>query len=85
VSLRQAVVHLTPREFDLLLTLARHPDRVFTRNQLLEQVWGDAVYDDHVVDVHITNIRKKLETDPTLPRYIETVRGVGYRFSGEAR
>ena len=81
VTLHQVPVHLTPREFDLLLTLARHPARVFTRDQLLEQVWGDAVYDDHVVDVHVTNIRKKLEADPAHPRYIETVRGVGYRFS----
>jgi len=73
-------LHLTPREFALLVTLAAHPGRVFTRNQLLERVWGDAVYDDHVVDVHMTNLRKKLEEDPARPRYLETVRGVGYRF-----
>jgi DNA-binding response OmpR family regulator len=72
-------VELTVKEFALLLTLARHPGRVFTREQLLEQVWGDEYYDDHVVDVHIGNLRKKLEDDVTHPRYIATVRGVGYR------
>jgi two-component system, OmpR family, alkaline phosphatase synthesis response regulator PhoP len=71
---------LTAREFDLLVTLAEHPHRVFTRTQLLERVWGDAYYDDHVVDVHIANLRKKLEADPAHPQYIETLRGVGYRF-----
>ncbi|MDQ2806796.1 MAG: winged helix-turn-helix domain-containing protein, partial [Chloroflexota bacterium] len=73
-------LQLTPREFALLVTLASHPGRVFTRNQLLERIWGDAVYDDHVVDVHMNNLRKKLEDDSAHPRYIDTVRGVGYRF-----
>ena len=73
------LVELTAREFALLVTLARHPGRVFTRAQLLEQVWGDEYYDDHVVDVHIGNLRKKLEEDAAHPRYIATVRGVGYR------
>ena len=81
VTLFGTPVHLTPREFALLVTLAAHPGRVFTRNQILERVWGDAYYDDHVVDVHLTNLRKKLEEDPACPRYLETVRGVGYRFS----
>lgn len=80
VSQNSRVVHLTLREFDLLSTLAAHPGRVFTRNQLLERIWGDKYYDDHVVDVHMTNLRKKLEDDPSTPRFIETVRGVGYRF-----
>jgi two-component system, OmpR family, alkaline phosphatase synthesis response regulator PhoP len=71
---------LTAREFQLLATIAAHPRRVFTRAQLLERVWGDDYYDDHVVDVHMANLRKKLEDDPTHPRYLETVRGVGYRF-----
>jgi DNA-binding response OmpR family regulator len=75
---------LTAREFALLTTLAAHPRRVFTRAQLLERVWGDEYYDDHVVDVHIANLRKKLEDDPARPMYIETVRGVGYRFGVEA-
>ena len=78
-----ADVALTAREFALLVTLARHPGRVFTRAQLLEQVWGDEYYDDHVVDVHIGNLRKKLEEDAARPRTIATVRGVGYRMTPE--
>jgi DNA-binding response OmpR family regulator len=80
VTLRGQPVDLTAREFALLLALARHPGRVFTRTQLLERVWGDAYYDEHVVDVHIGNLRKKLEADLAHPQYVETVRGVGYRF-----
>jgi DNA-binding response OmpR family regulator len=72
-------VHLTPREFDLLALLAAHPGMVFTRNQLLHRIWGDEYFDTRVVDVHIASVRKKLEDDPAHPRYIETVRGVGYR------
>ncbi len=78
-------IALTAREFALLLTLARHPGRVFTRAQLLDEVWGDDYYDDHVVDVHVGNLRKKLEDDPAHPRYIETVRGVGYRLSHKSQ
>ncbi len=80
VTLHGQPVELTAREFALLLALARHPGRVFTRPQLLERVWGDAYYDEHVVDVHVGNLRKKLEADPAHPHYLETVRGVGYRF-----
>ena len=80
VALHGHPVDLTAREFALLLALAQHPGRVFTRAQLLERVWGDAYYDDHVVDVHLGNLRKKLEADPAHPEYLETVRGVGYRF-----
>ncbi|HEV2661372.1 MAG TPA: winged helix-turn-helix domain-containing protein, partial [Ktedonobacteraceae bacterium] len=80
VTLHGQPVELTAREFALLLALARHPGHVFTRAQLLERVWGDAYYDDHVVDVHIGNLRKKLEADLAHPHYLETVRGVGYRF-----
>lgn len=80
VTLLGQPVEVTAREFALLLALARHPGRVFTRTQLLERVWGDAYYDEHVVDVHIANLRKKLEADPAHPHYLETVRGVGYRF-----
>ena len=78
-------IALTVHEFDLLAALTRHPGRVFTRNQLLEQVWGDEYYDDHVVDVHIANLRKKIEDDSAHPDYIETVRGVGYRFNPKVR
>ena len=58
---------------------------MFTRDQLLEHVCGtDYLGDDHVVDVHIANLRKKLGDDPAAPTYIETVRGAGYRFAGKA-
>ncbi|NWJ44262.1 MAG: response regulator transcription factor [Chloroflexi bacterium] len=80
VRRQEEVISLTAREFALLVTLSAHPGRVFTRVQLLERVWGDEYYDDHVVDVHIANLRKKLETEPDSLQYIETVRGVGYRF-----
>lgn len=84
VSKRGTLLALTAREFALLLALASHPKRVFTRAQLLERVWGEEYYDDHVVDVHIGNLRKKLEDEPARPVYIETVRSVGYRFGVEA-
>ena len=72
---------LQPREFDLLAFLARRPDMVFSRDQLIERVWGsNAFVDARTVDVHIRGLRKKIEADPSNPRYIETVRGVGYRF-----
>ena len=80
VSRRGDVLPLTPREFALLVLLVSQPGRVFTREQLLERVWGDAYYDDHAVDVHVGNLRKKVEDDSAHPVYIETVRGVGYRF-----
>jgi two-component system alkaline phosphatase synthesis response regulator PhoP len=76
-----AAVALTAREFDLLHTLAATPGRVFTREQLLERVWGhdfDGV--DRVVDVHVSLLRRKLEADPADPAVIVTVRGVGYKF-----
>lgn len=85
VTLLGQPVGLTALEYALLTTLAAHPGRVFTRDQLLEQVWGtDYFGDDHVVDVHIANLRKKLGDEPTAPAYIETVRGAGYRFAGKA-
>ncbi|MDP8923127.1 MAG: helix-turn-helix domain-containing protein, partial [Chloroflexota bacterium] len=76
---RGEVVPLTAREFSLLAALAGHPGRVFTRSQLLERVWGSEFYDDHVVEVHVGNLRRKLEDDPARPRWVQTVRGVGYR------
>jgi two-component system, OmpR family, alkaline phosphatase synthesis response regulator PhoP len=85
VRLADAIVALTSLEFALLTALAAHPGRVFTRAQLLERVWGtDYFGDDHVVDVHIANLRKKLGDDPSAARYIETVRGAGYRFTGRS-
>jgi two-component system alkaline phosphatase synthesis response regulator PhoP len=74
-------IKLTALEFDLLKTLASSPGRVFTREQLLDLVWGvNYVGDPRVVDVHIGNIRKKIENDPSAPELIKTVRDVGYKF-----
>ena len=79
-----APVALTAREFDLLYTLAATPGRVFTREQLLERVWGhDFEGVDRVVDVHVSLLRRKLEDDPADPTLIQTVRGVGYKFAGQ--
>lgn len=75
-----AALELTAREFDLLVHLVEHPSQVFTRAQLLDQVWGtthDAF--EHTVNSHINRLRAKIERDPARPRYIETVWGVGYR------
>jgi DNA-binding response OmpR family regulator len=75
-------VVLTAKEFDLLLFLARHPRQVYNREQLLAQVWGETQYiDASTVTVHVRRLREKLEKDPASPRYIQTVWGVGYRFS----
>jgi DNA-binding response OmpR family regulator len=78
------VVDLTAREFDLLLFFARHPGRVFSRIQLLDQVWGynhDGY--EHTVNSHINRLRGKIEANPADPRYVLTVWGVGYKFSDE--
>jgi len=75
-------VELTAREFDLLDHFARHPGRVFTRSQLLDHVWGyghDSY--EHTVNSHINRLRAKVEPDPASPRYVLTVRGVGYKFA----
>ena len=74
-------VELTAREFDLLAFFARHPGRVFTRGQLLDKVWGYTHEGyEHTVNTHINRLRGKLEADPSHPRFILTVWGVGYRF-----
>lgn len=76
-------VHLTVREFDLLLFLARHPDRPFTRAQLLEQIWG-ITYEgyDRTIDSHVQRLRAKIEADAGNPEHVRTVWGVGYKFAG---
>ncbi|GAB4428482.1 MAG: response regulator transcription factor [Chloroflexi bacterium OHK40] len=80
-SLAGRPLSLTAREFDLLLFLARHPGQVFTREQLLDQVWGFTFASDaSTVTVHIRRLREKIEDDPTTPQRILTVWGVGYRF-----
>lgn len=77
-------VPLTPLEFDLLVTLAAQPDRVFSREQLLEQVWGyQYKADTRLVNVHVQRLRSKVEHDPDNPRIVRTVRGVGYRAGGD--
>jgi DNA-binding response OmpR family regulator len=81
VLLRGRPVELTAREFDLLSQFARHPGRVFTRAELLEAVWGYGHEGySHTVNTHINRLRAKIEEDPSRPRYILTVWGVGYRF-----
>ena len=73
-------VELTRTQFDLLAALSARPRTAFTRRQLIDAVWGDSwVGDEHLVDVHIGHLRRKLGDDPAAPRFIRTVRGVGYR------
>jgi DNA-binding response OmpR family regulator len=73
-------VELTALEFNLLARLAREPGIVVARQAILDAVWGDGYEsDDHLVDVHVANLRRKLGDDPARPRFVETVRGVGYR------
>lgn len=72
---------LTFVEFEILAVLGRNPGRVFTRDMLLDRIWGDSAYrDPRTIDVHIRHLREKIEVDPKDPEYIFTVRGVGYRF-----
>jgi DNA-binding response OmpR family regulator len=80
VTLNDILIHLTRTEFDVLDTLSEHPRQAFTRRQLIDRVWdSDWVGDEHLVDIHIGHIRRKLDDDSTDPRYILTVRGIGYR------
>jgi DNA-binding response OmpR family regulator len=75
-------VRLTSREFDLLWFLVSHPKRVFSRDQLMNSVWGySSALDTGTVTVHIRRLREKIEDDPSRPRFLETVWGVGYRFT----
>jgi DNA-binding response OmpR family regulator len=84
VRVGERKVDLTPSEFDLLAVLMTVPGQVFSRAQLLERLKGDLFENvERTVDVHIRNLRAKLEPDPSQPRYIVTVFGVGYRFSDE--
>ena len=81
VYVRGEEVQLTHREFDVLLFLARHPGQAFSRNQLMDAVWQYSFYTDtSTVTVHIRRLREKIEADPSAPRYVTTVWGVGYRF-----
>ena len=81
VTIKDMPVELTVKEFDMLYLLARHPKQVFTREQLLERVWGGAQYiDPGTVTVHVRRLREKLEADPSHPTRLLTVWGVGYKF-----
>lgn len=82
VTVRGRAVQLTPKEFDLLAWFMQHPGQVFSREQLLNQLWGSA-YDgyEHTVNSHINRLRLKIEPDPTRPEYILTVWGQGYQFA----
>jgi len=81
VTLDGRVLDLTKIEFGIIDLLSSAPRRTFTRGQLLEDVWGDNWYGgDHIIDVHVGNLRKKLGESASSPRYIKTLRGVGYRF-----
>jgi two-component system KDP operon response regulator KdpE len=77
-------IQLTPTEYELLRTLATNADKVLTHHQLLRQVWGAAFGEEtHILRVNISNLRRKIESDPTRPRYIMTEPGVGYRLRAE--
>ncbi|MBX9938690.1 MAG: response regulator transcription factor [Candidatus Melainabacteria bacterium] len=78
------VVHLTPKEYDLLSLLINNPNRVLTHRQLLTRVWGPEYAEDHhSLRVHIANLRNKIETDPARPHFIQTETRVGYRFTSK--
>lgn len=84
VSLEGDTVTLTAKEFDLIYFFARNPRQVFSRAQLLEHVWGDELYTDpSTVTVHIRRLREKIENDPSKPKYLLTVWGIGYKLEGQ--
>lgn len=81
VTVDASLISLTAKEFDLLWFLARHPRQVFSRSQLLDNVWGYEFYgDESTVTVHVRRLREKIEPDPAKPLYIQTVWGIGYKF-----
>jgi DNA-binding response OmpR family regulator len=81
VRLNEKDIMLTGKEFDVLYLLASNPDRVYTKEEIFSHIWEDSFGDNTTVTVHIRNIREKIEFDPSKPQYIETIWGVGYRFS----
>lgn len=83
VIVRNEKVELTNKEYELLKVLAMTPGKVFTRDELLERIWGyEYLGDTRTVDVHVRHLRQKIEKDPSSPQYIETLRGIGYRLKG---
>jgi phosphate regulon transcriptional regulator PhoB len=84
VYIRGEEIVLTPKEFELLRILVRHPGKAYSRDELLEQIWGyEYLGDSRTVDVHVRHLRQKIESDPSKPDYIETIRGLGYRYKGK--
>ncbi|MFZ3373491.1 MAG: response regulator transcription factor [Desulfitobacteriaceae bacterium] len=84
VYIRGEEAELTPKEFELLRMLVSRPGRVYSRDELLEHIWGyEYTGDTRTVDVHVRHLRQKIEIDPSNPDYIETIRGLGYRYKGK--
>lgn len=84
ISTVNGTFDLPPKEFDLLVFLARHQGKILTKQQIYEEVWGEEyVYDDSNIMAIISRLRKKIEETPGSPRYIQTVKGIGYRFNKE--
>jgi DNA-binding response OmpR family regulator len=82
VTLAGETVHLTKTEFRLLIELASNPGKVFTREVLLDRIWGYGYFGDgRLVDVHVRRLRMKVEPDPANPRHVVTVRGLGYKLA----
>ncbi|MBS4209395.1 response regulator transcription factor [Bacillus sp. FJAT-50079] len=82
VKVNHQEIHLSAKEYQILSLLAMNPNRVYTAEQLFHKIWGEDSFGDHrTVMVHISNLRKKVEADPTQPRFITTVRGIGYKFT----
>lgn len=84
VKVCQKAISLSAKEFELLHHLAANPNRVYNNDQLFNLIWGsDSMGDTRTVMVHISNLRKKIEKDPSNPKYVSTIRGVGYKFTGQ--
>ena len=84
VITQNGTFELPPKEFDLLLFCAKNQGRILTKQQIYEEVWGEAyVYDDSNIMAIVSRLRKKIELDPGTPYYIQTVKGIGYRFNKE--
>ena len=85
VKVRGEKVDLSPKEYALLSLLMSYPDQVFSRQTLMDRIWGpDAFVEERSIDVHVRWLREKIETTPAQPSYIQTIRGIGYKLSGQA-
>ena len=84
ITTKNRTFELPPKEFDLLIFCAKHQGKVLTKQQIYEAVWGEPyVYDDSNIMAIISRLRKKIEENPTSPQYIQTIKGIGYRFNKE--